>query len=301
MSSTRPGPVILIVEPSGGSTRRHNPELAMLYADDLGVTRGDGVFETLLVRDGAARNLERHLERFVASARMLSLPEPNTGQWARATAEAVTDWVDSGGEEAACVWTYTRGRESTGRPTGWITVKPVSGSILRQRREGVSVLTTPRGYSITPDLPERDTVGDGETPPWLVTGAKTLNYAANTAALRYAAAKGFDDVIFTDDGRVLEGATSTVVTVTGKTLRTPPPGRDLLPGTTQAALFSYAGAHGWTCLEEPVDVTDLLSADSVWLCSSVRLAVRVVRINDRQLPETAAVAGVRELLTAALS
>ncbi|MCX7543177.1 aminodeoxychorismate lyase [Corynebacterium sp. P5848] len=301
MSSTRPSPVILIVEPSGGPTRRHNPELAMIYADDLGVTRGDGIFETLLVRDGAARNLDRHIDRFVGSARMIGLPVPDTAQWSQATAEAVTDWVDAGGDEAACVWTYTRGRESTGRPTGWITVKPVAEKILRQREEGVSVLTTPRGYSVTTTLPVRGAAGGQEPPPWLVTGAKTLNYAANMAALRYAAAKGFDDVIFTDDGRVLEGATSTVVTVTGRTLRTPPPGRDLLPGTTQAALFGYAAAHGWTCLEEDLDVTDLLAADSVWLCSSVRLAARVVRINDRKLPDTTDGAVIRELLTAALT
>ena len=59
-------------------------------------------------------------------------------------------------------------------------------------------------------------------------------------ALRWARAHGFDDVIYTDGNTVLEGATSTVITVRGKKIRTPTAGGDILPGTTQAALFEYA-------------------------------------------------------------
>ena len=44
-----------------------------LYADDLGAIRGDGVFETLLVRGGHTCNTDRHEKRFASSALMLSL------------------------------------------------------------------------------------------------------------------------------------------------------------------------------------------------------------------------------------
>ena len=66
-------PVIYVVEPYGGSVRRHNPALPLVYWDDAAVTRGDGVFETLLIRDGHPANLRRHLDRFQASARLLDL------------------------------------------------------------------------------------------------------------------------------------------------------------------------------------------------------------------------------------
>ena len=33
---------------------RHEPGTPLLHADDLAVVRGDGIFETLLVRDGRA-------------------------------------------------------------------------------------------------------------------------------------------------------------------------------------------------------------------------------------------------------
>jgi len=61
-------PVVVVVDTFGGPIRHHNPELPLIYWDDAAVTRGDGVFETLLIRDGRACNLERHSKRFAASA-----------------------------------------------------------------------------------------------------------------------------------------------------------------------------------------------------------------------------------------
>ena len=59
-------PVVVVVDTFGGPIRHHNPELPLIYWDDAAVTRGDGVFETLLIRDGRACNLERHSKRFAA-------------------------------------------------------------------------------------------------------------------------------------------------------------------------------------------------------------------------------------------
>ncbi|MGP6174537.1 aminodeoxychorismate lyase [Corynebacterium sp. A21] len=303
-------PIILVVEPFGGSTRRHNPSLPLVYWDDAAVTRGDGVFESLLLRDNRAANLDRHLRRFRASAKLMGLPEPDVDHWRRATAEAVEAWYEKNESDAKCVWTLTRGRESTGIPSAWITVREVGQSQLRQRSKGVSVMTAARGYSINEDLPGVSAVTSAEPAekklkdpaPWLTVGAKTLNYAANMAALRYARAHDFDDVIYVDDDRVLEGATSTVVIVKrGHRLRTPVPGGDILPGTTQAALFEYAENHGWKCKEKDLWVDDLFSAESVWLVSSVRVAARVTRIDGVKLPAPDNEAEVRELITRALA
>ena len=37
----------------------------MIYADDLAAVRGDGVFETFMLRGGNVRNRERHATRFM--------------------------------------------------------------------------------------------------------------------------------------------------------------------------------------------------------------------------------------------
>ena len=304
----KPSPVILIVEPYGGSIRQQNPNLPMVFWDDAAVTRGDGIFETLLIRDGRACNVRRHGERFTASAALLGLPEPILEDWEKATQMGIESWYEQpGAGEASCTWTLSRGRSSTGLASGWITITPVSQEKLEQRERGVSVMTSSRGYSIDTALPGIGKATRGEvakverTPaPWLTVGAKTLAYAANMAALRYAKANGFDDVIFTDGDRVLEGATSTVVSFKGDKIRTPAPGGDILPGTTQAALFDYAAQKGWRCKEKNLTVDDLFGADSVWLVSSVRGAVRVNRLDGHKLPKPENEKEIRALISKVL-
>ncbi len=299
----------MIVEPYGGSIRQHNPNLPMVFWDDAAVTRGDGVFETLLIRQGRACNTGRHADRFLASAALLGLPTPIIKDWLKATEMAVEAWYGHpGAGDASCTWTLTRGRASTGIASGWVAVTGVDEVRLRQRVQGVSVMTSSRGFTIDTALPGVTDATRGQLrgmepapAPWLVVGAKTLNYAANMAALRYARAHGFDDVIFTDQGRVLEGATSTVVSFKGDKLRTPTPGGDILPGTTQAALFDYATGHGWRCKEKrELSVDDLIGADSVWLVSSVRIAARVTRLDGRKMPRPGNEEQIRELITGAL-
>ncbi|KQB83071.1 aminodeoxychorismate lyase [Corynebacterium oculi] len=290
-------PIIFILEPFGGSLRRHNASLPSLFWDDAAVTRGDGIFETLLVRRGRVCNEERHARRFEASARELGLPAPDLDYWRGATREALAAWVAERGEDAEgkCVWTYTHGRASTGYPSAWLTITEIGPEQREQREHGVRVLTLPRGFTV-----------DEQAREWMATGAKTLNYAAAMSALRYARARGCDDVIYThgagEQARVLEGVTSTVIAVkkNGK-MRTPTPGGTVLHGTTQAALFDAAQAAGWRCKAKDLTVADLLAAESVWLVSSVRLAARVTSLNGEKLPAPANEAEIRELIEKAVA
>ncbi|WP_018020460.1 aminodeoxychorismate lyase [Corynebacterium ciconiae] len=280
-----PRPIIVTLDLRTGEIADHDPETPLVYWDDSAVTRGDGVFETVLVRQGRACNLQRHVERFAVSAQLMHLPPPAEELWARAISRAARRWEDAHHCDGAMVWTYTRGRASTGEPSAWISVKAVGAQQLAQRAQGVAVLTLERG-------------ADSSSP----RAAKTLSYASAMAALRQAAAQGMDDVIYTSGDRVLEGATSTVVAVSGSTIRTPKPGGEILPGTTQAALFSYATAQGYTCETGDISVSELLAADSVWLVSSVRIAAQVTSINGHSTRGrgTDNAAAIQEMITAAL-
>ncbi|WP_312395781.1 aminotransferase class IV, partial [Kocuria sp.] len=92
------------------------------------------------------------------------------------------------------------------------------------------------------------------------------------------------------DRRVLEAATSSVICArTGRgerTLVTPEPSHGILPGTSQARIFAAARKDGWRIDYGPLYPADLLRADAVWLTSSVRLAVPVVRLDQQPLPHT---------------
>lgn len=260
------------------------PTLPLVYADDAAVTRGDGIFESLLVRGGKAANLQRHAQRFCDSARTMNLPEPPIEKWEEATRLAIADFCGEETGDAKCTWTYTRGRASTGRPSAWVVVQPIEERVLEQRAHGVAVMTSPRLWHVAEELP-----------------AKTLNYAATMAMLRMARDKGFEDLILTDPdtGEILEGATSTVVAVKGEKLRTAA-GRGILPGTTQAALFAHATKEGYRCKAKPLTVEYLEKADSVWLVSSVRVAARVTRLNGKKLKAPDNVDVIRDLIDKAL-
>lgn len=261
-------PVIVTVEPFGGSTRLHSPNLPLVYWDDAAVTRGDAVIETLLIHHKIACNFTRHIERLHKSAQLLGIHTPDAATWQRATEEAIDAWGSD--DDASCTWTLSRGRESTGIPTAWVTIRPISE---RQSKYKINVMTAARGYRIT----------RGDDAPWLTIGAKTLGYASNMAALRYAREQGFDDVIYVEEGRVLEGATSTVIILKNKKLLTPTHGTDVLSGTTQAAIFAEATAADIKCKQADLTLEELLDADCAWLVSSVRGPVRINRVDGQKL------------------
>lgn len=253
-----------------------DPTHPHIRVDDLGLLRGDGVFETVLVVDGKPREQGPHFDRLVRSAAMLDLPEPSRADFERASEAVLGAWT--GGQEMALKWVYTRGVEGgDGTPTGFALGLEISEKVKRQRADGIAAVTLDRGFGA--DTAERA--------PWLLLGAKTLSYAVNMAALREAERRGAEEVIFTtSDGEVLEGPTSTLIAVSGRTLRTPPATLGILPGTTQAALFRAAEREGWSVKVEPLRVAELTEADGIFLASSVRKITRVRAIDGTALADS---------------
>jgi len=239
---------------------------------DLGITRGDGIFETISVGFGKPQALEHHLRRFASSAATLELPAPDLDTW-RAAILATVAQLDSA-DEAWVKTVMTRGVEGSGQPTGW-AYGAHSPDYTRARTEGVRVVLLDRGY--------RHDVQD--TSPWLLQGAKTLSYAVNRAVAREAARRSADDVVFvSSDGILLEGPTSTLVFRRGDAILTPGTGLGILDGTTQANVFRFAEAQGLTTGFELATPDLLRAADAAWLVSSVRLAAPIRAVDGETLP-----------------
>jgi 4-amino-4-deoxychorismate lyase len=276
-----------------------DPNAPLLRADDLAAVRGDGVFETLLVRDGGACLVEAHLRRLTHSAAMLELPEPNLVAWRQAITTAVRAWVAQSPAEAVLRLVYSRGRESGSPPTAYVSVAALADRVALARRDGVAAVSLDRGIPAT----------GADTMPWLLAGAKTLSYAVNMAALRHATREGADDVIFiSSDGYVLEGPRSTVVIATdsdgldraGTCLLTPPPWYPILRGTTQQALFEVARDKGYDCDYRALRPVDLIAAQGVWLISAITLGARVHTLDGRPLQRAPMAAELSGLVDAAI-
>lgn len=272
-----PSPVLLLLNRPSLEANAHEPGgFAHVIVDpgsdrvsvlDLGVTRGDGVFETIGVVNGHAQALEPHLARFARSAAMLDLPAPDVDTWRNVIRAAIGQ--HDAVEEATVKAILTRGVEGSGVPTGWVYTEP-SGDFRSVREHGIRVVTLDRGYPSDVQ----------HTAPWLLQGAKTLSYAVNRAALREAERRDADDVVFTSsDGYLLEGPTSTLVLRVGGHLSTPRTEFGILAGTTQASVFAFGEARGMSTGFDTLTTDDLIAADAAWLVSSVRLAAPVRAVN----------------------
>lgn len=256
-----------------------DPSEPALRADDLGVQRGDGVFETARVANGRVFKLGLHLRRLRRSAAALEIAAPPDGEWRALAAQAVEA---SGAGDGLLKLVCTRGPVAGGPVTAFALVLPVPEETRRAGEEGVDVVTLTLGVSASA---RREA-------PWLLGGAKTLSYAVNMASLREAERRGAADAIWlASGGEVLEGPTSTVCWVAGTTLRTPPATSGILEGTTLAVVRAAAEPLAFEVTEATRE--DLLAADEVFLASSIRgvTAVRTidgVKVGDGGIgPETA--------------
>ncbi|MPR00450.1 branched-chain amino acid aminotransferase [Modestobacter sp. I12A-02628] len=261
------------------------PDEPVVTAFDLGLSRGDGVFESVLVTGGRTPWLADHLTRLARSAALLDLTSPGDDAWRALVAAVTGDWP--AGTEGVCRLFLTRGTGDDGPPTALALLSAVPADTLVQRTAGISVVALT--YGLAADVRAHA--------PWLLGGAKTLSYAVNMAAQRHAHAQGADDVVFTAvGGELLEGPTSTVVWAAGGVLHTPPVATGILAGTTQARLFARAADVGWPTAVSSGTVADLHAADAVWLLSGIRGAATVHTLDGVPRGDAGLGRQVRELL-----
>jgi 4-amino-4-deoxychorismate lyase len=268
---TLPVLLMLVHDASGVvSVEERDPAAPQVSILDLGVTRGDGIFESIGVVDGRPQALEAHLARLAKSARMLDLPAPDPGVWRSAVLQSIAlAGSATTGTELLVKVILTRGVEGGDTATGWVYCFD-AGTYDRERDGGLAVVTLDRGY--------RSDVA--ETSPWLLQGAKTLSYAVNKAALREAARRKADDVVFVStDGFVLEGPNSTVIALIDGVYVTTPSTLGVLEGTTQGAFFDDARSRGAQVEYRAITVDELRSAQAVWLTSSGRQIAPVVTLD----------------------
>jgi 4-amino-4-deoxychorismate lyase len=249
----------------------HGPDEPLVRAVDPVLTHGDGVFETTLLRGGRPCLLPAHLARLERSAAIAGLPGPDPVRWRTAVDIAAARWPSEfdGILRLVC-----------GRGSSFVMVSAVPPRVETARRAGIAAVTLNPG------------------PRGALTGAKSLSYALNVAALREAARRGADDAVYVgDDGAVLEGPRSSVVIAEGETLLSPPPTLPILAGTTVAALFAIVPGSVY----RPLTVTDLIAAQGVWLLSSVTLCARVHTLDGVALRPAPAAGELTRLVDRAVS
>lgn len=271
---TQPVPLVALLD--GTLHDLHDP---LVRADDLGIVRGDGVFDVAHGYAGRFDNLEANLERLANSARILSLPAPDTDGYRRAAAALTEAWDWAAAPETILRLVLTRGAETeseaTRAPSAWAMISVIGPNVVRERN-GVKVLVLDRGIEAeeTTDL------------PWLLPGAKSLSYGINMAAKRWAAKHGADDALFVSpSGRLLEGPTSSLVLDIDGVLVTPVQD-GLLRSLTIQALIDGVPDAGLRAEFAELHLPDLERARGGWLVSTGRILAPITHLDDQPFPRS---------------
>ena len=229
----------------------------LLPADDPALLTGEGVFETLAVRGGVPLALTRHLARLAGSAALLGIAAPDL-----AAARTGVGAVLAGGPDPGRLrLTWTGGGHLLVTLTALAPWAPTA-----------TVVTAPWPQPTGP-----------------LVGAKTTSYAAAALARRYARDRGADEALhFTADGRLAEGAASSVAVLLHGRLVTPPLSAGILPGVTRALLLGWGLA-----VEGELTRAQVEAATGIVLLSSTRDVHPVGLLDGRAL-------GVVPLVSAAV-
>ena len=102
------------------------------HLDDPMFARGDGVFETVLLRDARACLLDAHLERLARSAAIVGLPRPDPERWRAATLVAAAQRGGHGDAVLRMVFGRAAGRRPDGIRRRLGTARPGAGVETRR-------------------------------------------------------------------------------------------------------------------------------------------------------------------------
>ncbi len=252
---------------------------------DVGLLHGASVFTTMLAHNGRVFRLERHLRRLLDNAARIALRHDATAETLTA---AVADVLQANAlAEARVRITLTPGAVAEASqppaPTTIVTASAVDNPAWWYEK-GLGVMATSF----------RQFAGDP------AAGIKTGCYLGRVLARQQAAAAGLDEALwFTPEGHLAEACFCNVFLVRGGAVLTPPLDTPVLAGIVREAVIELCGKLSIPCQADgPLTIRDCLSAEEIFLTSSVAGVRPVVRIERHSVGEEKPGAITRKIMQA---
>jgi branched-chain amino acid aminotransferase len=261
-------------------------ENARISVFDRGFLYGDSIFETLRTYNGRVFALAEHMARLEESAARVFIDLPISGDELEAEVERAVS--RSGFPECYIRVMVTRGVGALGldpkmavSPTRVIIVTPLSLPPLSDYRDGICAITF-----------EASRPGDASG----AAGAKIGNYLIAVIANKKAREHGAKEALIVGpDGGVIEGATSNLFWLQDDLLYTVPIDAGILAGITRAHILAAAAALDLAVRMQTPSVPELCAADAVFISSSIREILPVIRIDEHVIAEARIHPTVRRL------
>lgn len=242
-----------------------------LSPGQVGFMNGWGIFSTLRVADGILFAFERHYERLRRDAarmhvgfdfqpdelkrRLLSLVEANEAQ--NATLRVAVVRNNGGLFEAP----------------GLNRVSDLIAFTASLNEWGAGVHLGYRSHARFAASP--------------FAGAKYTSWAENLTMYETAHQAGFDEyILLNEHGQVSECTSANIFAVRGNRVVTPSLARSgCLPGITRALLLEEVPLPGFAICEADLLPADLEASDGLFITSSTRDVLPVLRIEGREIPQ----------------
>ncbi|MBE0529891.1 MAG: aminotransferase class IV family protein [Rhodospirillales bacterium] len=235
-------------------------ESARLRVDDRGFTLGDGLFETLAIRDRKVLRVAAHLARLRSGCAELALPLAYADD---ALAEALTE-VAAGMETGTARLTVSRG--------------PAPRGLKPPEKPSPTILITAAPTALAPPAPAAVVIAatTRRNPYSPLARLKSLNYLDGIIALMEAQRRGADDaLLLNSSGLLAEATAANLFAVIEGVAVTPPVADGALPGLMRAAVRDLLKAE-----ERSLTPADLETASEI-LLTNVAGIRPVVRLEGR--------------------
>jgi len=266
-----------------------SPEEVTLKVTDNGFVFGDSAYETLRTYGGRPFELGRHLRRLRRSIGLLGFGLESSDEVIRTRIDECLAFA--GNAESYLRVIVSRGVgdmsyrfERIAEPTLAIYVKPL---------EPIDPALYEKGGALALVSIRRNPIEA------LNPAMKASNLLNNALAAREALAKGaLEALMLNTRGEVAECAGSNVFIVQAGKLLTPPLSCGILEGITRGIALELAAAHEVSFEERVLSVEDVRAADEVFITSSLKELVPIVRLDAEPVGGSAPGAVTRRLLTA---
>jgi branched-chain amino acid aminotransferase len=244
-----------------------------LRAGQIGLLAGWGVFTTFRVYGGVPFAFERHWERLSRDSRILHVPFTQDPKKVYA---ALLRLIEANHAHEGVL------RLCVVRSEGGFWAGPGSGNpsdILAMTNE-VNNWKDQAALSVAPHV--RYTA-------YPFAGTKSLSWAPSLTLFETAKSQGFDEVILLNErGEATECTSANLFATKGGVTRTPPLSAGASPGVTRAVMLEELDLPDAPVIESVLSLDDLYEADEVFITSTSRELIPVLRIQDRELAGGAA-------------
>ncbi|HJU27010.1 MAG TPA: aminodeoxychorismate lyase, partial [Rhodanobacteraceae bacterium] len=237
-----------------------------IAADDRGLLYGDGLFETILFRQGAAPLWPRHMQRLRHGCERLALPAPDATMLAREAAEAI------GGMPTAVVRiTLTRG----GGPRGYAPPTDLDCTRIVAAFEPPFIASDWYARGIRVRFADLVLAAQPR-----LAGVKHLNRLEQVLARsEWNDPEIVEALLFDGEDRVIGATAANVFVARDGRIATPALDRCGVAGVARAeVLDALPGAE-----IRDIGREELMQADEIFLCSSVRGILPVRELPGRAL------------------